>query len=299
VIRVIVVACVLAAGAVLACDPPPPDCRPTGVTTRRDVRYRTTPGVPARDQSLDLYLPVHASGCASTPLVVYVHGGGFRVGDKANQIADKRDLFTGAGWAFASINFRLADESTGAADGRYPAAERDVAAALAFLQDRAGANRTDPDRLLLLGHSAGAFLVSLVGTDGRHLATAGLGLDDIACVASNDTSYDIPREVAGGGTQAAMFRNAFGDDPAVWREASPSRNVAAGKGIPDFHVITRGTTHRVAEATSFVDRLDAAGVPAELVVARGMSHEDVNDAVGAPGDTRITPALMAFYRTCG
>ena len=158
------------------------------------------------------------------------------------------------GWAFASINYRLADESTGAADGRYPAAERDVAAALAFLQDRSGANRTDPDRLLLLGHSAGAFLVSLVGTDGRHLATAGLGLDDIACVASNDTSYDIPREVAAGGTQAAMFRNAFGDDPAVWREASPSRNVAAGKGIPDFHVITRGTTHRVAEATSFVDR---------------------------------------------
>ena len=75
-IRIIVLACVLAAGAVVACDPPPPDCRPTGVTTRRDVRYRTTPGVPARDQSLDLYLPVRASGCAPTPLVVYVHGGG-------------------------------------------------------------------------------------------------------------------------------------------------------------------------------------------------------------------------------
>ena len=78
-----------------------------------------------------------------------------------------------------------------------------------------------------------------------------------------------------------MFRNAFGNDPAVWREASPARNVAAGKGIPDFHVITRGTPHRVGEARAFADSLEAAGVRADLVVARGMSHEEVNDAIGA------------------
>ena len=96
-----------------------------------------------------------------------------------------------------------------------------------------------------------------------------------------------------------MFRNAFGNDPAVWRAASPARNVAADKDIPDFHVITRGTPHRVGEAQAFTESLEAAGVRADLVVARGMSHEDVNDAIGAPGDTRITPALMAFYRSCG
>ena len=142
-LRVIVLACVLATAGFVACEPPPPppDCRPTGVTTRRDVRYRRTPGVPARDQSLDLSLPVRPAGCAASPLVVYVHGGGFRAGDKAHQIADKRALFTGAGWAFASINYRLADESTGAADGRYPAAEQDVAGALAFLRSRSGPNR--------------------------------------------------------------------------------------------------------------------------------------------------------------
>jgi hypothetical protein len=64
-------------------------------------------------------------------------------------------------------------------------------------------------------------------------------------------------------------------------------------------VITRGTTHRVGEARAFTGTLDDAGVPAELVVARGMSHGEVNTAIGADGDTRITPALMDFYRTCG
>jgi acetyl esterase/lipase len=296
--RILLVTSLLAAVAFVACDPPP-DCTPTGVTARRDVRYRTTPGVPARDQSLDLYLPVRPEACDPSPLVVYVHGGGFSTGDKGNQIAAKRDLFTGEGWAFASLNYRLADESTGAADGRYPAAEEDVAAAVAFLRGRAAFHRTDPERIMLLGHSAGAFLVALESTDERFLEGAGLGLGAVACTAPVDTSYDIPHEIAQGGRQAAMFRNAFGTDPAVWRQASPARNVAAGKGIPDFHIITRGTTHRVSEAQAFATELDDAGVPTQIVVARGMSHAEVNDAIGAPGDTRITPALMAFFRSCG
>jgi acetyl esterase/lipase len=292
--RLLLVACVLTACVCVACDgPPPTDCTPAGVTTHRDVRYRATPSGAARQQSLDLYLPRRAAGCPATPLVVYVHGGGFTTGDKANQIGDKRDLFTGAGWAFASINYRL-----GAA-GRYPAAEEDVAGALAYLRKHAGENGTDPNRMLLLGHSAGAFLVSLVSTNGTYLREQGLGLEAIACTASNDTSYDIPHEIARGGPQATMFRNAFGDDPTTWVEASPARNVDAAKGIPDFHIITRGTDHRVAEARAFGDELDRAGVPADVVVARGMTHEEVNRAVGAPGDTSITPALMAFYRTCG
>ena len=221
--------------------PPPPSCKVTGVETHRNLRYASSPGVTANLQSLDLYLPVRPAGCPAVPVVAYVHGGGFQVGDKANQLADKINLFTGRGWGFASLNYRLVgNPGSGPTNGVYPAAEQDVAAGIAYLAQRAQQYRIDGGRILLLGHSAGAFLVSLVATDGSFLAAAGSGLKALACVAPLDTTYDIPNQIAGGGTSELMFRTAFGNDPATWVKASPSRNVATGKGIPAFHIVTRG-----------------------------------------------------------
>ena len=95
-----------------------------------------------------------------------------------------------------------------------------------------------------------------------------------------------------------MYRNAFGNDPAVWVKGSPSRNVAAGKGIPSFHIVTRGAADRIAESQAFGTSLRNAGVAADVQVARGLDHEGVNDSVGRAGDTVITPPLMTFYRSC-
>jgi acetyl esterase/lipase len=281
------------------CEPPPPDCSTTGVSAHRDLRYATSPGTAARMQSLDLYVPIRDSRCAATPLLVFVHGGGFVTGDKANRIADKVDLFTGEGWAFASVNYRLVgDPGSGPTNGRYPAAEQDVAAALGYLRARAGTDRVDPQHVMLLGHSAGAFLVSLVSTDERFVRGAGLDLSDIACTASLDTTYDIAAQIASGGSEELMYRNAFGDDPAVWAQASPPNNVAPGKGIPDFHIVTRGQADRRAQSQAFGAALRAAGVEATVQWAAGLSHEDVNLAVGHDGDTVITPPLLSFYRSC-
>ena len=95
-----------------------------------------------------------------------------------------------------------------------------------------------------------------------------------------------------------MFRNAFGNDPAVWDRASPPHNVAPDKGIPSFHIVTRGGALRVAQSQSFGATLRNAGVAADVQVATGLTHEQVNEAVGLPGDTVITPPLMHFYRSC-
>lgn len=296
---------VVALPTVLAasCDPPDPppavSCAPNGATAHRNLRFAASPGVAANLQSLDLYVPVRPASCAATPVVAYVHGGAFQVGDKANQIVDKVNLFTQAGWGFASLNYRLVgNPGSGATNGVYPAAEQDVAAGIAYLASHASQYRLDPDRIVLLGHSAGAHLVSLVSTDGSFLQGAGLGLDDIACTAPLDTTYDIPHQVAAGGTNAAMYLSAFGNDPAVWVKGSPSRNVAPGKDIPSFHIVTRGAPGRVAESQSFGATLRDAGVPATVQVATGLSHEEVNQAVGRAGDTVITPPLMAFFRGC-
>src|SRR2546423_4790488 len=76
-------------------------CATTGTVTHGDVRYAHDRGVAARMQSLDLYRPKRRPGCGPTPLVVFVHGGAFSVGDKSNRVADKVRLFTREGWAFA------------------------------------------------------------------------------------------------------------------------------------------------------------------------------------------------------
>jgi arylformamidase len=303
--RLAVLVLVVALPTVLAasCDPPDPppsaSCVPTGATAHRNLRFAASPGVTANLQSLDLYLPVRPAACPPVPVVAYVHGGAFIVGDKANNIVDKVKLFTKAGWGFASLNYRLVGNAgSGATNGVYPAAEQDVAAGIGYLAAHAAQYRLDRGRIMLLGHSAGAHLVALVSTDGTFLQGAGLGLGDIQCTVPLDGTYDIPHQIAAGGTNAAMYRNAFGDDPAVWVKGSPTRNVAAGKGIPPFRIVTRGAASRVAESQSFGTILRNAGVPATVQVATGLSHEAVNDAVGRAGDTVITPPLMDFYRSC-
>jgi acetyl esterase/lipase len=292
-------AVVVVAAALTGCDGQPTSCRGTGSVAHRDLRYASSPGTAARLQSLDLYTPVRPSGCGAAPVVVWVHGGSFVTGDKANGITRKVSLFTGEGWALASLNYRLVDApGSGPTTGRYPAPEEDVAAAIAFLRRSATTYGLDRAHVVLLGHSAGAFLVSLESTNARFLRGVGLDLDRIRCTASLDTTYDIPTQIAGGGGSEEMFRNAFGDDPGVWAEASPARNVAPGKGIPDFLVVTRGTADRVAQAQAFADRLGDADVPTRVVRATGLTHEEVNTSVGAPGDTVVTPPLLDFFRGC-
>jgi acetyl esterase/lipase len=232
------------------------------------------------------------------PLVAYVHGGAFRVGDKRNRITDKVALFTGAGWAFASLNYRLVDRpGAGPTNGVYPAAEEDVAAGIAHLVDRAREYGLDRSQVMLLGHSAGAHLVALVSTDGSFLEREGLGLDDIACTVPLDTTYDIPAQIAGGGVVAAMYATAFGDDRSVWVRGSPNRNVAPGKDIPAFQIVTRGQPERIAEAEAFGAVLTDAGVDAEVRDVSPLSHAAVNDAVRA-GDPTVGEPLMAFLREC-
>jgi acetyl esterase/lipase len=285
----------------VGCVPPvsPTDCTGTGTVAHRNLRYASSAGVAARLQALDLYVPVRKAGCAAAPLVVYVHGGGFAQGDKANKITDKVNLFNGEGWGFASLNYRLVgDAGSGATNGVYPAAEQDIAAAVAYLGAHATGYGLDARRIMLLGHSAGAFLVALVSTDGSFLQGAGRHLRDVVCTAPLDTTYDIAAQIASGGSAAAMYRSAFGNDPAVWHRASPPNNVTAAKGIPSFHIVTRGLDDRVAESQAFGATLRAAGIAADVQVTRGLTHEAVNAAVGKAGDTVVTPPLMTFFRSC-
>jgi len=128
-----------------------------------DLAYATAS--PA--QKLDLYLP--NAGDGPFPVIVQIHGGAFRSGDKADgQLAPVLQALE-RGYAVASINYRLSGEAV------FPAQIHDVKAAIRWLRAHAREHTLDPARFAAWGGSAGGHLASLAGTSGGVAA-----LEDLA-----------------------------------------------------------------------------------------------------------------------
>jgi len=239
-------------------------------------------------QRLDLYAPSNAEGAA---VMLYVHGGGWQVGDKS-RVGQKVAFFTGMGWVFVSVNYRLLPE------GKHPTNVQDVARAVAWVHTHIAEHGGDPNRLFLMGHSAGAHLASLAATDGRYLEGAGKSLAILKGVIALDTNaYDLPALMRS--SPARLYRQVFGEDPAIWRDASPICHVAADRGIPPFLICySRGlraapNPARPAHANAFAKALRAAGVPAKVVDASDRSHAEINAWFGK-ADDRVTREARAF-----
>jgi arylformamidase len=275
---------------------------PSAPLITRDVAYETLEGVDPSLTSLDIHTPGFDSACKPAPIVVWVHGGAWAIGDKAAAIEDKVALFNGVGWAVVSVNYRLSPDAPTDDPERvmHPTHTRDVAAAVAWIEAHAAEMHLDATRVALLGHSAGAHLVALVSTDETFLAAHGETLAAIRCTGSFDTeAYDIPAAYADASAmQTAILENAFGTDPAVHEGASPLTHVAAGKGIPPMLIAKRGDAQRQATQQAFHDALVAAGVAATIIDAAGLTHEEVNRRIGAPGDAVMTPPITSFLSGC-
>ncbi|MFE3177862.1 alpha/beta fold hydrolase [Amycolatopsis sp. NPDC059090] len=122
--------------------------------THKDLAYATTS--PA--QKLDLYLPPGATG--KTPLLIDIHGGGFLLGDKAQEGQLLAPDQLAQGYAVASINYRLGCEA------RFPAGVQDVKAAIRWLRAHAATYNLDPDKFVAWGQSAGAYLSAMAAVTG-------------------------------------------------------------------------------------------------------------------------------------
>lgn len=125
---------------------------PAGTQVDRDLVYAK---VDDRDLHLDLYRP---SGENAKPLVIWVHGGGWKGGSKNG--AGPALVLLQHGYAVASVEYRLSGEAI------FPAAIEDCKAAVSFLRTHAGKFGLDPERFGAWGSSAGGHLVSLIGTTG-------------------------------------------------------------------------------------------------------------------------------------
>ncbi len=124
---------------------------PADVKVVKDITYAT---VGDRKLPLDLYLPANAD--KPLPLVIWIHGGGWRGGTKENP--GRALPLLERGYAVASVEYRLSGEAI------FPAAIEDCKAAVSFLRLNAAKYNLDPDRFGVWGSSAGGHLVALLGT---------------------------------------------------------------------------------------------------------------------------------------
>lgn len=229
-------------------------------------------------QRLDFYA-AHASGQA--PLVVFVHGGGWKRGDKGNATgAFKATHYRNQGYAFASINYRLVPSV------KVEQQAADVAASLAWLIQNSAKLGIDPKRIVLMGHSAGAHLAALVGTDPQYLRAAGLDMSAVRGVLPIDgAAYDVAAQLGDGpDMMKRTYAEAFGNDPARQKALSPSHNTA-NPNAPAFLIIHVERPDAARQSQALASALRSTGTAVELKAFDGqglMGHMEINRRLGDP-----------------
>jgi acetyl esterase/lipase len=258
---------------------------------KRDIPYAN----PAQErQVLDVYAPRNAK---NLPVVFWIHGGGWQTGDKTS-VQMKPQAFTEKGFVFVSTNYRLLPSVDMAT------IVRDVAKAVHWVNEHIAEHGGDPNRLFIMGHSAGAQLAALICTDDRYLKSEGLSLAIIkGCVPVDGDTYDVPAIIETAETRQRVHglplpkfghRVKFGNDPAKHRDFSAVTHVAKDKGIPPFFVLyVANHPDTSAQAQRLGNVLKDAGVPVTLFGAKEITHNKINANLGLPDDP-ATKALYAF-----
>lgn len=234
-------------------------------------------------QALDVWRAKDAKRPA--PLVVFVHGGGWKRGSKDNATGRfKAEHYPQLGYAFASIDYRLVPASA------VEQQAEDVAMAVKALIDDADRLGIDRRRIVLMGHSAGAHLVALVGTDEQYLKSVGLSFADIAGVIPIDgAAYDVPAQMKDGPPiMQKAYRQAFGTDPARQAKLSPTLRAEA-PNAPAFLLLYVQRPDGVRQAKALGAALEAGGSKVEhgSFPGRGLQgHGEINRRLG---DTSYAP----------
>lgn len=255
------------------------------VQTIRNVPYNPSEGnSPAT--SLDIYRP---AGEASYPVVIWVHGGGWILGDK-RIVNRKPKAFTDQKFVLVSINYRMHPRVN------FRGMASDVATAVRWVKDNIQAYGGNPRRLFLMGHSSGAHLCALIGTDATYLTSQGLVTQDLSGIILLDgPAYDVPQEMrSSNSTLKTIYTKIFSADPDVQRAGSPTLHAATAAGIPPcliIHCTDRETT--IEQSVGLAQAIRDAGGDAYLVPVSDKSHSNLNRNLGIPGD-QATEQVFAF-----
>lgn len=247
-------------------------------------------------QTLDIYTPEKAHD-QSLPVMFWIHGGGWQVGDKSD-VGLKPKVLIERGFVFVSTNYRLLP------DVEMDVLIRDVAKSLGWVHRNISKYGGDPQRIFVGGHSAGAQLAALLCTDDGYLKEQGLSFDVLkGCVPVDGDTYDIPKIIStaehrqtlyGGRMYTFGHRQKFGNDPEKHIDFSAVTHVARDKGIPPFLLLYfPGNPDTRAQAGVLEEALKSAGIPVKAFSKHDSNHSRLNDDLGNPDDL-ATEELYKF-----
>jgi len=269
--NILYVSCGLAIAtlAVLAVADEPP---PFSVRRELDIPYAHTDNP---RQRLDLYLPEPAREGEPLPVIVFVHGGGWRGGDKKHGEVMLPFVESGE-YAVASIGYRFTDEAI------WPAQIHDCKAAIRWLRAHAEQYNLDPARIGAVGMSAGGHLVAMLGTTGdTHQLDGDLGDDreqssKVACVinqAGPGNLANVPEDnEPAQAVLAWLFGGPVKEKMAEAKNASPVMH-ASKEDAPCLCV--HGSADPLvpySQAVELTEALRAAGVECILLTVNGGGH---------------------------
>lgn len=231
----------------------------------------------------DLYLPTNITKPA--PLVIWIHGGGFEVGDKSSmprhdsgppiQVPNVAALVD-KGYAVASFNYRLGrsfveDALRGVQDGK---------AAVRFLRANASKYKLDPNRFAVWGNSAGGYMAAILGVTG-----------DQRTIFDDPTLGDTSLSSA---VQACVVW--FGAEDRLPPELRIATYLPTAKKLPAFRIVNGDAdrTISVIQAQRLQTALQQAGATSTLTILPGAGHEDP-----AYMNTQMTPTFSFLDTVLG
>ena len=231
---------------------------PADIEEIKNIEYKNVNG---KSLQLDIYKPKNLAEPA--PLLVFVHGGGWKGGKRSDYLVYLID-YAKKGYVTATVSYRLKNDSI------YPACVQDVSDAAHWLFSNAGKYGYDPDRIAMIGGSAGGHLVLMTAYD---LKTPQIQPDratlnspphkikavvDIYGPVDMTTSYAQTQELVTG-----FIGHSYAEKPELYWEASPAKYLRAD--LPPT-LIFQGTSDNLlpqSQSDTLKARLDRLGVPNE------------------------------------
>ncbi len=232
---------------------------------------------------LDVYKPERSGGLfgRKRPVVLYIHGGGWVVGDR-KRVYNMPQWLTSKGYVFVAMDYRKIPNTT--IDGQV----RDVTAAISWTRRNIRRHGGDPNRIVLMGHSAGAHLSALVAAQGKATGLRGIIPNDVQ-------AYDLLAYATKRGSIGAMFGTAFTNEPKNWIKWSPATYARKTRKMPPHLILysrSQGERRR-SISVGYANLIKGLGTRTEIFHGTAYSHGAIAARLGRSGDA-ATKAIERF-----